>query len=265
MDKITKDGTYKVKSTTTGAWQEITVDVDEATGQIVGIYDHFTGKQFGYTNQMANNIGNVARKHSSSLTDVSNALKRGETAYITASGTIATESGTIIGQLENVKTAADGTKEGFVNINGTPVAIKSNADGTITDMQNVKAAVESIPRERAITINKTTVEKTMRMNPVNVTGSSRPTGFSIGLLDADNPMARDQENSDIFAGFESYREKVEAAQMIQDNTKILEKLDDLIMAVNARRITTVQLDKRVLVEQITDPIMKEAAWRRKRL
>lgn len=104
------------------------------------------------------------------------------------------------------------------------------------------------------------------MNPNNTTGSSRPMGKSLDLTTFESPVTRDAGIfSNVFSEFEGYKEKVQAAQVVQDNTRLISKIDDLIKAVNSRRTTTVKLDERVLVEQITDPIMEEAAWRSKRL
>ena len=42
--------------------------------------------------------------------------------------------------MQKVKTASDGVKTGFVNINGTPVQIKTNSAGVITELNGVKQA-----------------------------------------------------------------------------------------------------------------------------
>ena len=127
LNTITSDGTYKVKSTIDGSWNEITVKTDSATGEIIGLYDHLTGQQYGYTVDMADNIGILGQNHEVLAGQISTALANGEKAYVSASGVISTESGLIIGQMQDIKEATDGTKEGFVNINGTPSYL-SNID-----------------------------------------------------------------------------------------------------------------------------------------
>jgi len=71
---------------------------------------------------------------------------------INASGQICDADGRVIGSLQNVKQNTDGTRSGILNLNGTPIQIQSNADGTIRDVNEVQDAIRNIPGSKTVTI-----------------------------------------------------------------------------------------------------------------
>ena len=52
----------------------------------------------------------------------------------------------IVNSLQNIEDGANGTKTGIINLNGTPVKVTVNKDGTIANLNEIKAKMDAIPR-----------------------------------------------------------------------------------------------------------------------
>lgn len=152
LGSITESGWYTMYNTTNDSLQNIAVTVDETTGEITGIYDTFSGNVGAYTNDIASDVKNIADQHNVTNSQVKNALNDMANNTINASGQICDADGRVIGSLQGVKENADGTRCGILNLNGTPIQIQSNADGTIRDVQNVQNAIRNIPGSKTVTI-----------------------------------------------------------------------------------------------------------------
>lgn len=152
LSSITESGWYTMYNTTSGSLQNIAVTVDETTGEITGIYDTFTGNVGAYTNNIADDVKGIADQHNVTNSEVKNALNDMANNTINASGQICDADGRVIGSLQGVKENADGTRSGILNLNGTPIQIQSNADGTIRDVQEVQNAIRDIPGSKTVTI-----------------------------------------------------------------------------------------------------------------
>lgn len=57
----------------------------------------------------------------------------------------------MIERVNDVQEQADGTRTGFIDLNGTPVEIKVNKDGTITALNEINTAANYAARTRYIT------------------------------------------------------------------------------------------------------------------
>ena len=152
LSSITESGWYTMYNTTSGSLQNIAVTVDETTGEITGIYDAFTGNVGAYTNNIADDVKNIADQHKVTNSEVKNALNDMANNTINAAGQICNADGKVVGSLQNVKDNADGTRSGILNLNGTPIQIQTNADGTIRDVQSVQSAIRNIPGSKTVTI-----------------------------------------------------------------------------------------------------------------
>lgn len=152
LSSITESGWYTMYNTTSGSLQNIAVTVDNTTGEITGIYDGFTGNVGAYTDTIANDVQNIANQHNVTNSQVKAALNDMASNTISASGQICNADNNVIGSLQNVSQHADGTRSGILNLNGTPIEIKSNADGTIRDVEEVQNAINNIPGTKRVTI-----------------------------------------------------------------------------------------------------------------
>lgn len=153
MNEATTTGWYRMKNTTTGSMDDIYVSVDANTGKINGAWNSTTGVVGGYTDEIKTKVKELGQAHESEKLTISNALGAIAGASVNTKDQMVNAMGEVVGQLENVTTASDGTRTGFINLNGTPIEIKTNADGTITSMHEVKSSVEEIPKEKTVTIS----------------------------------------------------------------------------------------------------------------
>jgi hypothetical protein len=153
LENITETGWYNIKDKITGAVQNCYVEVDKNTGQIVGSWNNCTQKSGGYTDALDEKVREVGKTHSDEQGKISSALITLTGAWGDVSGQITTHGGQVIGTMHDVTTATDGTKQGIIDVNGTPMDIKTNAKGTIIEMNGVKTSVEEIPTEKNVTIS----------------------------------------------------------------------------------------------------------------
>lgn len=159
INRITEDGTYKLLNTETKTWDNIVVKTDEATGEIIALNklnvsergigrDSVVGYSKDICNQMDEEVRN-AIKNRSIMTSIMNGYTK---ATVDSNGNILDSNNKVIGSLDRMTTATDGTRQGFIDINGTPVKIKTNADGTIKNLKDIKSAIDNIPLNKNVTL-----------------------------------------------------------------------------------------------------------------
>ncbi|MDU6697874.1 MAG: phage tail tape measure protein, partial [Clostridium perfringens] len=144
LKNITESGNYVMVNSTTGAWDAVSVTVDERTGEITGVYDSFHNNVGGYTAAISNEVKEMAKQHKVSAVDVNRALNDMSGTTINASGQIVDANGNIIASLQDVKSNADGTREGVLNLNGTPINVKANTSGAISNLNEVQNKVDNL-------------------------------------------------------------------------------------------------------------------------
>ena len=67
-------------------------------------------------------------------------------------GKLVNSNGEVVGSLEDVKTSADGTREGIVILNGTPCRIKVDKNGTITALDTIGDKADYVSRDRTMRV-----------------------------------------------------------------------------------------------------------------
>lgn len=158
LNSITESGTYMMYNTTDQMMQQITVTVDENTGEILGIYNDYTRSASGYTEEIANKTKEMGKEYTATSLDVQEALNNMEGATVNSANQIVTKNGEVALSLQDVTYNADGTKEGILNLNGTPIKIKTDTNGAITNLNEVDTAVSNIPNSKTVTVY-TLIEK----------------------------------------------------------------------------------------------------------
>lgn len=153
LDQVTKDGWYKIKDTTDGSITDCYMTVDKNTGEITACYNKTTGEVAGYTDEMKKNVKSLSDEHEADRLKINTAMGQIANSHLNTKNQIVSADGTIIGSLRDVTTSANGVKTGIVDINGTPMQIKTNADGVITKMTTVTDKVKAIPEKKDVTIN----------------------------------------------------------------------------------------------------------------
>lgn len=152
LNSITESGTYMMYNTTDQMMQQITVTVDENTGEILGIYNDYTRSASGYTEEIANKTKEMGKEYTATSLEVQGALNNMEGATVNSSNQIVTKNGEVALSLQNVKYNADGTKEGILNLNGTPITIRTDTSGAISNLNEVDATISNIPNSKTVTI-----------------------------------------------------------------------------------------------------------------
>jgi len=152
LNSITESGTYELYNTNSKAMEDVTVTYDAATGRITGAYSETSNQVGGYTDQMAKDNEKLGQTHAELAATCQTALEGLGGATIDASGKITGANKQTVGSLENLQTAEDGTMTGIYNLNGTPIEIKTNADGTISNLQDVINKILQIPSTKTIYI-----------------------------------------------------------------------------------------------------------------
>lgn len=152
MNAITKSGTYELENTQNHSMENVTVTVDEATGEIIAAYSETSNKVGGYTEKIANDNAALGQSHAELAAQCQQALNDLGAAHIDATGKIINSSGQAVGSLEELTTAEDGTVQGIYNLNGTPIKIETNADGTIKNMDEVIEKINAIPKNPKVVL-----------------------------------------------------------------------------------------------------------------
>lgn len=146
LQNITETGCYQIYDTYNSRWAEIAVVVDEKTGEILGIHDRTANLTAGYYQSMADEAQRMAESQSSSF----NRIITTADMYVDMAGNLRDANGNIISSMQEVKTATDGTRQGIININGTPYEITVNKEGTISALNEIKTAADEAAKDRDI-------------------------------------------------------------------------------------------------------------------
>lgn len=121
--------------------------VDETTGDIVAIHD----KTRDETTSAWNEVGEAAKKMAQKEDAAFELVAGAHMKYNASSGTVVESAIGIEYALKDVQEQADGTRTGFIDLNGTPVEIQVNKDGTVTALNEINAAANNAAKTRYIT------------------------------------------------------------------------------------------------------------------
>lgn len=155
LEGITTSGVYTLQNDVTKNLETLYVSVDEATGRIKGILNGTTGEIGAYSDEQKEKLMNLQDEYSKTGSDMQQ-LVTNQAMLNTSTDEVVNHFGDVVGQLENVQTAEDGTVTGILDLNGTPIQITSNAEGTITSMNEVTKSINAIPKDVTISISTIT-------------------------------------------------------------------------------------------------------------
>ena len=150
LDLISKSGMYYVYDSVAKENKNIVVNYDETTGEIVGIYDTTSNLVGGYTADMAQAARDMANDSNLAFSFLQGSLDMVVITAADGSEQVVDSCGNVVGALEDVETAADGTRTAVVNVNGTPVNVKVDKDGTITALDAIDDKIDYVSRDRTI-------------------------------------------------------------------------------------------------------------------
>ncbi|WP_051540283.1 phage tail tape measure protein [Clostridium ihumii] len=166
IEQITKSGNYRVYDASKKAWTNLQVAVDSNSGEITGIYDETSRKCGAYTAEMGNELEKLGKTHTDLNTSTVEAMKSLSGAHVNSKGQIVSANDEIVASLDKRKISTDGVRSGIINLNGTPIEIKSDATGAITNMDQVMTAINLMPPSKEIAVNALTDTANNKLNTV---------------------------------------------------------------------------------------------------
>lgn len=153
INDITESGWTTVYDTISKTNKEVFVNIDEKTGEIIGVWDEMNGTVAGYTSEISGATVKMGTEYEKQSVKIKSALKEIEGSTVNSSNKIVNANGEIVGSLDKVKEGADGTREGILNLNGTPVKVTVNKDGTISALDEIDRKIDNVTRPRQVNID----------------------------------------------------------------------------------------------------------------
>lgn len=140
IGSITKSGCYYMYNTVAGRYEQVAIKVDEKTGDIVAMHSNLSYKTGSAWKEIGESAEKMAQKEDAAFQLVAGShIKYDETSNMVIDSATGIKYA-----LEEVTEATDGTREGILNINGTPYNITVNKDGTIAALEEIEAKADGI-------------------------------------------------------------------------------------------------------------------------
>lgn len=152
LDLITKSGAYYIYDEVDRQSKRIMVNCDETTGEIIGMYDTASNTVGGYTADMAQAARDMVNDSNVSFTFLQGSLDMVAITAEDGSEQVVDACGNVVGALEDVTYAADGTRNAVINVNGVPIKVKVDKDGTITALESLDDKIDYVTRDRSIRV-----------------------------------------------------------------------------------------------------------------
>lgn len=152
LDQITQSGNYVMWDSTANAWHNVQITVDDATGQITGMYDRYSGSIGGYSQDIVNSMQNTSTEQARTAQEIEGALNDMSSTSISASGQIVGANNQVITSLNDFKRTGDNTREGILNLNGTPVRVQCDNYGAITNIDEVNNKLNEVKSKDGTTV-----------------------------------------------------------------------------------------------------------------
>jgi TP901 family phage tail tape measure protein len=153
MYTINETGWNEVLDTTTGTTKRVFQIVDETTGKVIACYDNETGEIHASTEASKKKLQELMK-----TTQFTQTQMGAEFLRLTAGLTNSTKLN--VAQLKHLEQQMGFTRDSAGNLNGTitdlngnPVKVTVNKDGTIRNLDEVRRKINSIPERKNVTIN----------------------------------------------------------------------------------------------------------------
>lgn len=158
LNEITTDGMYHMYNSETKAWDDVTVTVDEATGEITGMIRSYTDENgrhieevCGYNEEYKKSTQELANKMAQEYTKMSQNVKNNTDAYVDAFGNVINKNGEVIGSLEQVVDENGNLTTSIKDVNGNPIDISDNSQEAINHMTEVANSIGRVDGKTANT------------------------------------------------------------------------------------------------------------------
>lgn len=142
IDQVTESGMYRMYNSVKGINEDVVVNVDQTSGQIIGMYNEAAGTTAGFTEKIALDTVRMAEDYDNSTRIINDA----QIAYVDEAGNVYDVTGENIGQVDDFSVSIDEATGSIETLNGTPVKIVSNAPSAKGEMDALKSSIDSIDR-----------------------------------------------------------------------------------------------------------------------
>lgn len=149
LGTVTESGCYEMWDAVNQHSAQVAVKVDETSGEIIGVYDKTTGITGGYCQDMADSAEKMANDQDTSYQRIRNAMG----LYVDKSGNIVDANNNNVGSMDDLKKHTEDTRQGIIDINGTPYEIIVHNEGTIASLEAISAAADEAAKPRTIYID----------------------------------------------------------------------------------------------------------------
>lgn len=134
---ITESGYYKLYDKTTKTYEKVYAKVDDTTGRIIGLWNTHTGHVEGCTDDIANSLRTMEQVYGADFYTIKRQLSDAADSNTKYSSKTKDAAKSVISSLEDIMKKQDGTYEGTLRVNGKPIKVIVNKDGTIRDLNAI--------------------------------------------------------------------------------------------------------------------------------
>ena len=190
LNKITESGMYSLYNSTSNTYEDIIVNVDSATGEIIGLtrtwtdeYGTHTGEVTGYNKDIEKSTKEMQAQLVKEINTITKGLQDGSLTYNESTGEIVDANGKVVGSMEKLTDGNGKVTDSITKINNKPVRLNGNWTEATRNANNVKRAIDDIPKKKDIVITTHQVEKRSVQQ-----GKAMP-GFAEGTMNAPRGVA----------------------------------------------------------------------------
>lgn len=152
LNEITETGVNRLYNAEKNCWENILVSVDENSGEIIGL-TQITANEYGAAaDDITGYSSNIEAKQKELANEWILNYNRISGSTMNSKNQIVDANGQVVGSLQNVESAADGTKQGIIELNGQKVKVKVDKDGTISDINYINNRLNDATRDRTVNI-----------------------------------------------------------------------------------------------------------------
>lgn len=156
LEEITTDGMHKMYNEQTKSWEDVTVTVDEATGEITGMIRSYTDENgrhieevCGYNEEYKKSTQELADRMAQDYTRMAQQIKNESDAHVDSNGNIINSNGELIGSLEQVVDENGNVTTSVKDLNGNPIDINDNTGDVINGLENTAHELNNLDGKNA--------------------------------------------------------------------------------------------------------------------
>lgn len=182
MNNVKETGYYGIRNSK-GDINSMYITVDKNTKEITGAWNATTKEVGAYTAEIKSNVKKLGDAYTNVLSGAIKYLGDKDTKahYSFSSKQIVDKYDNSIGKLGEMKEAANGTLNGILDLNGTPIHVTTDANGAIIRLSEVRNALDEIPGTTEAEIKTNADQATSAINKTGNAIINLPNGKTINV------------------------------------------------------------------------------------